>query len=38
MQRTREVIHGADDRVTESIKAGRADLEAAVRAWCDWKG
>jgi hypothetical protein len=96
MQHTREVILGADDRVTESIKwktptfaykgniisfnpakrfvslmfhrgaeipgehprlegegklgrtmrftdeadleAGKADLEAAVRAWCDWKG
>ena len=96
MQRTREVILGADERVTESIKwktptfaykgniisfnpskkfvslmfhrgaeipgehlrlegdgklartmrftddadleAGKADLEAAVRAWCDWKG
>jgi hypothetical protein len=20
------------------LEAGRADLEAAVRAWCDWKG
>jgi hypothetical protein len=19
------------------LEAGRADLEAAVRAWCDWK-
>jgi hypothetical protein len=95
MRRAREIILGADDRVTESIKwktptfayegniasfnpskklvsimfhrgaeipgdhprlegdgplvrtmrftdldqleAGRADLEAAVRAWCDWK-
>jgi hypothetical protein len=24
---------GADD-----LEAGRADLEAAIRAWCDWKG
>jgi hypothetical protein len=95
MRRAREIILGADDRVTESIKwktptfafrgniasfnpskhllsimfhrgaeipghhprlegdgrlvrtmrfadleqleAGRADLEAAIRAWCDWK-
>ena len=22
----------------EELEAGRADLEAAVRAWCDWKG
>jgi hypothetical protein len=21
----------------EQLEAGRADLEAAVRAWCDWK-
>jgi hypothetical protein len=21
----------------EELEAGRADLEAAVRAWCDWK-
>ncbi len=20
------------------LDAGRADLEAAIRAWCDWKG
>jgi hypothetical protein len=51
MRRAREIILGADERVTESIKwktptfafdlgeveAGRADLEAVVRAWCDWK-
>jgi hypothetical protein len=22
----------------EELEAGRGDLEAAVRAWCDWKG
>ena len=22
----------------EELEAGRADLEAAVRAWCEWKG
>jgi hypothetical protein len=22
----------------EELAAGQADLEAAVRAWCDWKG
>jgi hypothetical protein len=22
----------------EELEDGRADLEAAVRAWCDWKG
>jgi hypothetical protein len=21
----------------DELEAGRADLEAAVRAWCDWK-
>ena len=21
----------------DQVEAGRADLEAAVRAWCDWK-
>ena len=21
----------------DQLEAGRADLEAAVRAWCDWK-
>ena len=21
----------------EQLEAGRADLEAAIRAWCDWK-
>ncbi len=22
----------------DDVEAGRADLEAAIRAWCDWKG
>jgi len=43
MRRAREIILGADGRVTKSIKwktptfAYRGDLEAVVRAWCDWK-
>jgi uncharacterized protein YdhG (YjbR/CyaY superfamily) len=69
LRRAREIILGADERVTESIKwktptfafqgniasfnpsksvvrrfvdlddveAGRADLERAIRAWCDRK-
>jgi hypothetical protein len=48
MRRAREIILGVDDRVTESIKwqtptfayrgnIGRADLEAVIRAWCQWK-
>jgi hypothetical protein len=28
MRRARDIILGAD---------GRADLEAVIRAWCDWK-
>ena len=23
---------------TDELEAGQADLEAVVRAWCDWKG